>query len=184
MRFPPFDDEEAPIDYGDNILDLEPLEPINMELDEDEDATVYKWFYDHKPLVGSKHVNGSSYKKWSLTLPMMSTLYRLSNQLLSDLTDKNYFYLCVNTQKKKKERNFLAKEEILNRFDNASFFTAKALNMAIPGGPKFEPLFRDIDRMLTNKENFFLQLYLIKNILRSDRGGLERVQRHQQDYHP
>jgi len=34
--------------------------------------------------------------------------------------------------------------------------------MAIPGGPKFEPLFRDIDRMLTNKENFFLQLYLIK----------------------
>merc|ERR1711943_72485 len=28
-------------------------------------------------------------------------------------------------------------------FDLKSFFTAKALNMAIPGGPKFEPLFRD-----------------------------------------
>jgi len=28
-------------------------------------------------------------------------------------------------------------------FDKNSFFTAKALNMAIPGGPKFEPLFRD-----------------------------------------
>ena len=26
-----------------------------------------------------------------------------------------------------------------------SFFTAKALNMAIPGGPKFEPLYRDMD---------------------------------------
>ena len=28
-------------------------------------------------------------------------------------------------------------------FERKSFFTAKALNMAIPGGPKFEPLFRD-----------------------------------------
>jgi len=32
MRFPPFDDEEPPLDYGDNILDVEPLEAINMEL--------------------------------------------------------------------------------------------------------------------------------------------------------
>jgi len=36
MRFPPFDDEEPPLDYGDNILDVEPLEAIQMELDEDE----------------------------------------------------------------------------------------------------------------------------------------------------
>jgi pre-mRNA-processing factor 8 len=28
MRQPPFDDEEPPIDYGDNILKVEPLEPI------------------------------------------------------------------------------------------------------------------------------------------------------------
>jgi pre-mRNA-processing factor 8 len=28
-------------------------------------------------------------------------------------------------------------------FDKKSFYTAKALNMAIPGGPKFEPLYRD-----------------------------------------
>jgi pre-mRNA-processing factor 8 len=26
MRFSPFDDEEPPLDYGDNILDVEPLE--------------------------------------------------------------------------------------------------------------------------------------------------------------
>lgn len=51
----------------------------------------------------------------------MANLYRLANQLLSDLTDKNYFYL----------------------FDKKSFYTAKALNLAIPGGPKFEPLYRD-----------------------------------------
>ena len=123
MRFPPFDDEEPPLDYGENILDIEPVEGIQMELDPDEDEPVYEWFYDHQPLKRSKLVNGPSYKRWKLTVPIMSTLYRLAGQLLSDLTDPNYFYL----------------------FDLKSFFTAKALNMAIPGGPKFEPLFRDIE---------------------------------------
>jgi hypothetical protein len=40
MRFPPFDDEEPPLDYGDNVLDVEPLEPIAMELDAEDDAAV------------------------------------------------------------------------------------------------------------------------------------------------
>lgn len=66
-------------------------------------------------------VNGTSYRRWYLPLPVMSTLYRLGNQLLTDLVDDNYFYL----------------------FDLKSFFTAKALNVAIPGGPKFEPLIKD-----------------------------------------
>lgn len=68
-----------------------------------------------------RHVNGSTYRKWYLTLPQMASLYRLANVLLTDLVDDNYFYL----------------------FDTKSFFTAKALNMAIPGGPKFEPLIKD-----------------------------------------
>lgn len=38
MRFPPFDDEEPPLDYADNILDVEPLEAIQLELDPEEDA--------------------------------------------------------------------------------------------------------------------------------------------------
>lgn len=50
MRFPPFDDEEPPLDYADNILDVEPLEPIQMELNPEEEGTVREWFYDHKPL--------------------------------------------------------------------------------------------------------------------------------------
>lgn len=123
MRFPPFDDEEPPLDYADNLLDVEPLEAIQMDLDPEEDRHVYEWFYDHKPLVDTKHVNGSSYRRWNLTLPQLATLYRLANQLLTDLVDDNYFYL----------------------FDSTSFFTAKALNMAIPGGPKFEPLVKDIN---------------------------------------
>ena len=53
MRFPPFDDEEPPLDYADNILDVEPLEAIQMDLDRDEDSPVHEWFYDHKPLIDS-----------------------------------------------------------------------------------------------------------------------------------
>lgn len=129
MRFPPFDDEEPPLSWSENIEDVEPLEPIQMELDENEDAPVYEWFYDHRPLLDTPHVNGPSYKRWNLTLPQMATLYRLSHQLLSDVVDKNYFHL----------------------FDLNSFITAKALNVAIPGGPRFEPLYKDID---PNDEDF------------------------------
>lgn len=45
----------------------------------------------------------------------------MANQLMTDLVDDNYFYL----------------------FDLKSFFTAKALNVSIPGGPKYEPLVKD-----------------------------------------
>ncbi len=121
MRFPPFDDEEPPLDYADNVLDVEPLEAIQLEMDDEEDKPIAEWFYDHKPLVDSVHVNGSTYRKWNLTLPQISCLYRMANQLLTDLVDDNYFYL----------------------FDLKSFFTAKALNVAIPGGPKYEPLVKD-----------------------------------------
>ena len=54
MRFPPFDDEEPPLDYSDNILDVEPLEPVQIDLDADEDKAVFEWFYDHKPLSHTK----------------------------------------------------------------------------------------------------------------------------------
>ncbi|RMJ24700.1 factor 8 [Aspergillus sp. HF37] len=129
MRFPPFDDEEPPLSWSENIEDVEPLEPIQMELDEAEDAAVYEWLYDHRPLLDTPHVNGPSYKQWNLTLPQMGTLYRLSHQLLSDVVDPNYFHM----------------------FDLNSFLTGKALNVAIPGGPRFEPLFKDID---PNDEDF------------------------------
>ncbi len=79
-------------------------------------------FYDHQPLKFTKFVNGPSYRKWKLPLPIMSTLYRLAAQLMSDFGDRNYFYL----------------------FEPQAFITAKSLNMCIPGGPKFEPLFRDM----------------------------------------
>ncbi|PNY29575.1 Pre-mRNA-processing-splicing factor 8 [Tolypocladium capitatum] len=129
MRFPPFDDEEPPLSWSENIEDVEPLEPIQMELSEDEDEAVYEWFYDHRPLLDTPHVNGPSYKAWNLTLPQMAALFRLSRPLVSDVVDKNYFHL----------------------FDLKSFMTAKALNVALPGGPRFEPLYKDIN---PNDEDF------------------------------
>ncbi|KAJ5615852.1 hypothetical protein N7537_000966 [Penicillium hordei] len=129
MRFPPFDDEEPPLSWSENIEDVEPLEPIQMELDDLEDAAVYEWLYDHRPLLDTPHVNGPSYKEWNLSLPQMATLHRLSHQILSDVVDQNYYHM----------------------FDLNSFFTAKALNVAIPGGPRFEPLYKDID---PNDEDF------------------------------
>lgn len=129
MRFPPFDDEEPPLSWSENIEDVEPLEPVQMELDESEDAPVFEWLYDQRPLLDTPHVNGPSYKEWNLSLPQMATLYRLSHQLLSDVVDQNYSHM----------------------FDLPSFFTAKALNVAIPGGPRFEPLYKDID---PNDEDF------------------------------
>lgn len=148
MRFPPFDDEEPPLDYGDNVLGVEPLEPIQMDLDGADDAAVADWFYDPKPLIRSKFVNGPSYKRWRLNLPIMSNLHRIATQLLSDLTDRNYFYL----------------------FDLKSFFTAKALNSSIPGGPKFEPLFRDLGAEADEDWNEFndINKLIIRNQIRTE----------------
>ena len=147
MRFPPFDDEEPPLDYADNLLDVDPLEAIELELDEDEDGAVTEWFYDHNPLKWTKFVNGTSYRKWQLPLPVMATLYRLAGQLLSDLTDPNYFYL----------------------FEKKSFFTAKALNMCIPGGPKYEPLFRDMDKADEDWNEFNdINKLIIRSALRTE----------------
>jgi hypothetical protein len=54
----------------------------------------------------------------------MSNLYRLAMPIVGNLTsrDANYWHL----------------------FNLDHFLTSKALNIAIPGGPKFEPLYRDV----------------------------------------
>ena len=56
--------------------DVEPLEAIELELDKEEDAPVFEWFYEDRPLQFTKFVNGPSYRRWRLPLPVMSTLYR------------------------------------------------------------------------------------------------------------
>lgn len=147
MRFPPFDDEEQPMDYGDNVLDVEPLEAIQLELDEDDDKEIIDWFYDPRPLVDTPQVNGESYKFYQITLPQMANLYRIGRQLTSDYSDRNAFYL----------------------FDKKAFFTAKALNIALPGGPKFEPLFRDTDPYDEDWNEFNdINKVIIRGLIRSE----------------
>jgi len=64
-----------------------------------------------------------------------------------DLVDKNYYYL----------------------FDLKSFYTAKALNMAIPGGPKFEPLYRDIFEEDEDWNEFNdINKIIIRNLIRTE----------------
>jgi pre-mRNA-processing factor 8 len=92
MRFPPFDDEEPPLDYGDNVLDTEPLESIQIELDENEDSFIHEWFYEHKGLLDTVYCT-ESFKEYKFDLGAMTCLYRYARQLLSDLYDPNYFYL-------------------------------------------------------------------------------------------
>ena len=122
MKFPPFDDEEPPIDFGDNILEVEPLEGIELDLDPQDDAAVAEWLYSSgKPLEGSDQVDGK-YSNYKMTLSQQAVLHRLSSQIVPEnLNAANTRYL----------------------FDLKSLHTAKALNVAIPGGPRFEPLFRD-----------------------------------------
>ena len=36
------------------FLMWEPLDAIQMDLDEEEDSAVYGWLYDHHPLMGTK----------------------------------------------------------------------------------------------------------------------------------
>lgn len=116
MRFPPFDDEEPPLDWMENLEDADPADGIIME-----NSDVPEWLYDPKPLIDGKEVNGDSYKWWNLEVKTMYDLYKLSKPVLPEITDSNYFYL----------------------YDSNSLQTAKSLNVALPGGPKFEPLFKD-----------------------------------------
>ncbi|KAH3899328.1 probable Pre-mRNA-splicing factor 8 [Saccharomycodes ludwigii] len=120
IRLPTFDDDEPPILYEESIEPLEVPEPIFLELDPEDDRLVSNWLYDSKPLVENRvKVNGSSYKRWKLDIPTLANLYRLATPLVNQVNDPNYYYL----------------------FDKKSFMTSKAINNALPGGPKFEPLF-------------------------------------------
>ena len=119
MRLPAFDDEEPFVDFSSYIEDLEPPEPVRMDLDSEEDGAVYGWLYEARPLADNlAHVNGSSYRRWRLDLQQIASLYRLSSPLLAESIDPNSRYL----------------------LDGEALATAKALNIKLPGGPGFEPL--------------------------------------------
>lgn len=102
VRFPPFEDEEPPLDWKENFAGVD---VPNGVIDEDNYIGV-KGLFDGE----------TSSKKWTLDLSKQTEYYSLSKPLLATKSDE---YL----------------------FDEQSLETAKALNVALPGGPKFEPLF-------------------------------------------
>lgn len=148
MNFPPFDDEEPFVNFSKDIPHIDSLKAIQLELDPAEDEAVIDWLYDDKPLIDDpEFVNGESYRKWSLKVDMLSNLQRLSIPLINDeQIDSNYYYL----------------------FDKESLFTAKALNIALPGGPKFEPLYRDTELDDDFNEFNALDRIIFRNPIRSE----------------
>jgi len=69
MRFPPFDDEEPPLDYGENILDVEPmLEAIQVTLEVHHFAR-----------------NSCLHQRWRACLPILFPLHLHIPQVLSKL---------------------------------------------------------------------------------------------------
>ena len=61
IRFPPFIDKEPPLDYGDSVLSMDPLEAIQLDLEDAEDAPIIEWFYDpHTPITSVAMLEGQS----------------------------------------------------------------------------------------------------------------------------
>ncbi|RXH89928.1 hypothetical protein DVH24_032285 [Malus domestica] len=60
---------------------VEQPESIQLKLEEEEDAAVINWFYDHKALVKTKMINDPSYRRWHLSLRIMETLHWLESFL-------------------------------------------------------------------------------------------------------
>ncbi|GIQ90447.1 pre-mRNA-processing-splicing factor 8, partial [Kipferlia bialata] len=97
-----------------------PLPAIELPLDEEAHGEVAEWLYDHKPLNDDlKRCSGPGYRNYSLPIPVMRTLQDLAGPFAHG-RDPNAEFL----------------------FNHEAFYVSKALSLAIPGGPKFEPLFR------------------------------------------
>jgi hypothetical protein len=90
ISFPLFNDRTPLLDYGGDIMIHKPPDPMQLELDEDEDDAVFDFLYDHQPLKDTNMGKGSDYRNWELPQSIMANLYRLSGQLLNDLMSKEY----------------------------------------------------------------------------------------------
>ena len=101
MRFPPFDDEEPPLDWLENLDDTELVDAIRLKEIEDDDE-LRDWFYDTRPLVEDPDiVNGDSYRKWNLDFGTMNKLYQLSRPILHEGQTQKFDKTPCSQQKSK-----------------------------------------------------------------------------------
>jgi pre-mRNA-processing factor 8 len=144
-----FDKEEPFVDFGDN-LQLIPngSQAVELDIDQIEDQHVFDWFYEsHQPLKNNPDiVNGASYRSYSLSVPIMSNLYRLARPFLFNHNGQHYS----------------SDPNLTYLFNRDAFLTAKSLSLAVPCGPSFEPLypeeendnwteFNDIYKLITRR---------------------------------
>lgn len=123
VKFPVFDENEPPIDYVDHLMDRDGELPLTDDaLSPADDACVIDWFYDQEPQLVSPSLLGRPPKKgqWFFGVEVMENLFRIATPILPDYQDDNRFYL----------------------WDLASFYTAKAMHVAVPRAPKFDLLRR------------------------------------------
>lgn len=125
-----FGDEETPLDYAEHLADLEIPKAIHLELDEEEDKEVVNWLFNARSAPGAAQDldwldidEGEETQEnvakghWMLHPQTLATLQRLADPLLVE-------------QK--------SLQNSLHLWDDKSFFAAKAMNVALPGGPKFQ----------------------------------------------
>nr|BAS01665.1 splicing factor PRP8 [Lotharella vacuolata] len=111
MKLPPFDDEEKPIDFVDNLMNTEPLAPIKLVLSKFSNAKRLNFIFSL-----FNHKEDEIQKKYYFKIQTLNFLENFANILLSNIINKNYYFL----------------------FNFGSFFLSKTLNLTITGGPRFD----------------------------------------------
>lgn len=122
------DANEPPLDFADYLMDRDPPPALRDELlaeeeEEDEEGAgrvrLSEWMYEHAPqpsapneVAGTRHPRG-----YYFTPRVLEALHRHAVPLLPRLDDPNYRYL----------------------WNLPALYSAKAMHVAIPRGPKFEP---------------------------------------------
>jgi len=132
IKIPSFDDEEKPIDFVDNLINIEPLSPIKA---------IFSKFSKIKRLnfifslfnCTDKNIEKNYYFK----IQTLNFLKHFASILLSNVINKNYYYL----------------------FDFESFFLSKSLNLTITGGPKFDINKKNIFKNFENISEKILSVF-------------------------
>mmetsp|Transcript_44709 Transcript_44709/g.74621 ORF Transcript_44709/g.74621 Transcript_44709/m.74621 type:complete len:2266 (+) Transcript_44709:990-7787(+) len=116
MRLPSFDDDEKPLDYTQSLLNIEPLEAIKKVIHKSVSKKNLSWLYS--PLDKLLNKIKTKDKSYYFNLSTLSILRELSQEIITEIVDINYYFL----------------------FNLESFLIAKSLNLIVPGGPSFEPI--------------------------------------------
>ncbi|CCW68908.1 unnamed protein product [Phytomonas sp. Hart1] len=113
------DDNEPPLDFANYLMDRDPPPPLRDELEGEDNSAVSDWLYEPFPrLVSSNQIHGPRRPRgYYFNIEVVENLLRLAFPIIPILDDRNYYYL----------------------WNLKSFYTAKAMHLAIPRGPKFEP---------------------------------------------